>query len=176
MALRNLWIFCVRPNLTQLQRLMSLGNCAKEEHVCFILFVLSTLNHRYLPLFKKIGPFPASFSLFSSFLDSNDRKIQSNYYNADVGNRTANIWCRKRPLCQLRHNHGPTITYHLNERDAAHDYLKHWITAKKAALCDPVPHTTDRKMLQWANFIFRAWISGSGVILILQRHGKTRTV
>ena len=26
---------------------------------------------------------------------------------ADVGIRTADLWCRKRPLCQLRHNHGP---------------------------------------------------------------------
>ena len=24
----------------------------------------------------------------------------------DVGIRTADLWCRKRPLCQLRHNHG----------------------------------------------------------------------
>ena len=26
---------------------------------------------------------------------------------ADVGIQTADIWCRKQLLCQLRHNHGP---------------------------------------------------------------------
>ena len=27
---------------------------------------------------------------------------------ADVGIQTTDLWCWKQPLCQLRHNHGPT--------------------------------------------------------------------
>ena len=29
---------------------------------------------------------------------------------ADVEIRTTDLWCRKRPLCQLRHNNGPSLT------------------------------------------------------------------
>ena len=58
-------------------------------------------------------PFPASFSLFSSFLGRNWQIITFEYQFivANVGIWTTDLWCRKRPLCQLRHNHGPTCWY-----------------------------------------------------------------
>ena len=60
------------------------------------------------------GPFPASFSLVSSFLDCNRPIITFEDVIADVGIPTADRWCRKRLLCQMRHNHGPLCwTLHL---------------------------------------------------------------
>ena len=55
-------------------------------------------------ILKKDGPFPASFSLFSSFLQTvNKCSIKV----ADDWIRTRVLWYRKQPLCQLRHNHFP---------------------------------------------------------------------
>ena len=57
-------------------------------------------------LFKN-GPFPASFSLFSSFLQTvNKCSIKV----ADDWIRTRVLWYHKRPLCQLRHNHFPLLS------------------------------------------------------------------
>ena len=56
---------------------------------------------------KKNGPFTASFSLCSSFLDCNWQIITFEDFFADARIRTADLWCQKRPLCQLRYNHCP---------------------------------------------------------------------
>ena len=53
-------------------------------------------------VFLKNGPFPVSVSLFLSFL-----QIIGNIGSIKVANngiRTTDLWCRKRPLCQLSHN------------------------------------------------------------------------
>ena len=45
------------------------------------------------------GPFPASFTLFSSFLNCNWQKCTKNLISfAYDGIRTMDLWCRKRPL------------------------------------------------------------------------------
>ena len=59
----------------------------------------------FLPLFFKIGPFPASFFFFTSFQCS--WMVHLNFANDLI--RTADLWCRKRPLYQLRHNHFPSL-------------------------------------------------------------------
>ena len=54
----------------------------------------------------KIGLFPASFIFISSF------PYSWNYVDlkfADDWIRTADLWCRKPPLYQLRHNHCPNF-------------------------------------------------------------------
>ena len=54
--------------------------------------------------FFQDGPFPASFSLFSSF----PFQCTIGRFNfADVGIQTADLWCRKQPLYQLSHHHCP---------------------------------------------------------------------
>ena len=56
---------------------------------------------------KKYGPFPASFFIFVF-------SIQLTVNNfADDWIRTADLWCRKRPLYQLSHNHCPTHLFFL---------------------------------------------------------------
>ena len=57
------------------------------------------------------GPVPASFPLFLSFLNCNLHisTLHSKYFIVDVGNQIADLWCRKRPLCLLRHNHDPVF-------------------------------------------------------------------
>ena len=47
------------------------------------------------------------FRLFWIAIDRYAPIISKNF--ADVGNRTPDLWCRKRPLSQLRNNHGPNI-------------------------------------------------------------------
>ena len=59
----------------------------------------------------KIGPFPASF--FFIFVFSILLIVQLNF--ADDWVRTADLWCGKRPLYQLRHNHFPWIQSQLEE-------------------------------------------------------------
>ena len=57
-----------------------------------------------LIVFLKNGPFPASFLYFRLFykqLTVNKCSIKV----ADDWIRTLVLWYRKRPLCQLRHNH-----------------------------------------------------------------------
>ena len=49
----------------------------------------------------KHGPFPASFSF--RLFDTVDTELNF----ADEFIRTADLWYRKRPLCQLSHNHCP---------------------------------------------------------------------
>ena len=34
---------------------------------------------------------------------------ENNVQFADDGIRTVDLWCRKQPLCQLRHNHCPLL-------------------------------------------------------------------
>ena len=55
------------------------------------------------------GPYPTSFSLFSSFQCTVDSKqmFNINIIFADDWIRTADLWYRKRPLYQLSHNHCP---------------------------------------------------------------------
>ena len=56
--------------------------------------------------FYKNGPFPASSSLFPSF------QYSFEYINfADDWIWTTDLWCRKRPLYQLSHNHCPHGTF-----------------------------------------------------------------
>ena len=73
--------------------------------------------------FKKNGPFPASFSLFSCFQCSWQLTMFNKNF-ADDWIRTADLWCRKRPLYQLSHNHCPTFLHlHLlinGERNSCH--------------------------------------------------------
>ena len=61
-------------------------------------------------VFLKIGPFPASF--FFIFVFSIQLIVHINF--ADDCIRTADLWCRKRPLYQLHHNHFPQsqVLYH----------------------------------------------------------------
>ena len=53
----------------------------------------------------KIGPFPASFSFIFVF----SIQYKSTYKFCDDWIRTADLWCQKQPLYQLRHNHFPTF-------------------------------------------------------------------
>ena len=54
--------------------------------------------------FLKIGPFPASFFFIFDF--SIKLIVYINFTDDWIW--TANLWCRKRPLYQLRHNHFPS--------------------------------------------------------------------
>ena len=63
--------------------------------------------------FKKIGPFPASF--FFMFAFAKQLIVHINF--ADDWSRTADLWCRKRPLYQLGHNHFPKIFVSLSVCD-----------------------------------------------------------
>ena len=58
------------------------------------------------------GSFQAS-SLFSSFRDGYWQNNTFIHFIADVGIRIEDLWCRKQPLNQLRHNHGPNVSKHL---------------------------------------------------------------
>ena len=51
-------------------------------------------------------PFSASFSLFSSFQQLIVNMLIIKLANDWIG--TTDLWYRKRPLCQLSHNHCPT--------------------------------------------------------------------
>ena len=60
------------------------------------------------PQLLKTGPFPSSFSLFSSF--ENSWQYIGRYVEfANDWIRTADLWCQKRPLYQLSHNHWLSI-------------------------------------------------------------------
>ena len=50
---------------------------------------------------------PGLCFIFLSSLDCNWQRIMFKDFIPNVGIRTAGLWCRKRLLCQLRHNHGP---------------------------------------------------------------------
>ena len=50
-------------------------------------------------------PLLASFSLFSSFQSTIDSQTMFNVNFADDWIRTTDLWCWKRPLYQLSHNH-----------------------------------------------------------------------
>ena len=55
------------------------------------------------------GPFLASFYSFIFVFATNSwHKLNSKNF-ADVGIRSADLWCWRQPLCQLRHNHGPIL-------------------------------------------------------------------
>ena len=57
------------------------------------------------------GPFPASFSLFSSLQYTVDsiQMLDINKKIADDWIRTADLWYRKWPLYQLSHNYFPQL-------------------------------------------------------------------
>ena len=54
------------------------------------------------------GPFPSSFSLFSSFQQLTFSTCSVSNF-ADNRMRTADLWCGHRLLCQLSHNHCPSM-------------------------------------------------------------------
>ena len=75
-------------------------------------FSLQTAQVRPIQItfFKKNGPFPASFYLFSSFQYTVDSKQMSNNLFADDWIRTADLWYWKRPLYQLSHTTTALVT------------------------------------------------------------------
>ena len=50
----------------------------------------------------KFGPFPTSFFIFVVSI-----QLIVHKFFADEWIQTAGLWCQKRPLYQLRHNHFP---------------------------------------------------------------------
>ena len=60
-------------------------------------------------LFLKNGPFPASFSFI--FVFSIQLTVNVQYFFADDWIRTSDLLNWKRQLCQLRHNHCPSILF-----------------------------------------------------------------
>ena len=76
----------------------------KERQVCPGLKV-----HFWSYLFGcfKIGPFPAFFSSLLSYQYSWKQKIKF----PNEWTQTADLWCHKRPLFQLNHNHCPIFLF-----------------------------------------------------------------
>ena len=52
--------------------------------------------------------FLASFPLFCLFITVDSEQMLNNFFDNNW-NRTADLWCRNWPLCQLNHNHCPAL-------------------------------------------------------------------
>ena len=61
--------------------------------------------------FKKMGHSRPLFHLFSSFPQTVNNNCSTKV--ADDWIRTRVLWFRKRPLCQLHHNHCPLVSYNV---------------------------------------------------------------
>ena len=55
------------------------------------------------------GPFPASFFLYICIFDGKHELCIKNYY---AWIQTSELWCQKRPVSQLNHNHCPSFFTH----------------------------------------------------------------
>ena len=64
---------------------------------------------QFCHIFLKKGPFPASFSFI--FVFSIQLTVNVQYFFADDWIRTSDLLNWKRQLCQLRHNHCPSILF-----------------------------------------------------------------
>ena len=101
LLLKNSMVNYPRHNDTQ--------RCRSQKGILLYTIQLIYYPESSLPAFFKIfGPFPASFFfIFAVSIQLTVNKCSINLANDWI--RTADLWYRKRPLCQLSHNHCPII-------------------------------------------------------------------
>ena len=66
----------------------------------------NALDEFEILLQRENGPFPASFSLFLYFQTVESKLVFNTNFDVDCI-QTVDLWCLKRPLYQLSHNHCP---------------------------------------------------------------------
>ena len=91
----------------RLEGFIIVAKCKHDWKVQTYYSFAGTTMHCYSVYFQSDflnGRFPASFSLFSSFILTLNRRYWS---NKSCQWLDSNLWCHKQPLCQLSHNHCP---------------------------------------------------------------------